>query len=96
MPTQGTNGALPHGAGPSTGNRLVAPPPGVGPTYDGPDAWAGTAGQRDGAMYCADQVRIPPQLETVVREFTKAVLRERPSDVIAFGASWFAQQTSTS
>lgn len=80
----------------SAHQRLVSPPPGVGPTLDGPDAWAGTVGQRAGAMYCADQIVIPPKLEAVVRDFTKAVLKERPSDVIAFAAAWFAQQASSS
>lgn len=47
-------------------------------------------------MYCAEQVLIPPDLESVVRKWTKAVLKERPSDIVAFSAAWFAQQASAS
>jgi hypothetical protein len=37
------------------------------------------------------QVLIPDTLEEVVRLWTKAVLKERPSDIVAFSASWFAK-----
>jgi hypothetical protein len=65
----------------------------VGPKLDdGPDAWAGTVGQREGPIHCAEQVRVPGSLEATVRQWTKAVLKENPSDVIAFSAKWFADQ----
>ncbi|KAJ1633224.1 hypothetical protein T492DRAFT_867010 [Pavlovales sp. CCMP2436] len=75
-----------------TGPKPVGPPPGVGPKASGPDAWTGTVGAREGQLYCAEQVRVPDTLEAVVRLWTKAVLRERPSDIVAFSARWFADQ----
>ncbi|KAG8470142.1 hypothetical protein KFE25_008563 [Diacronema lutheri] len=76
--------------------RRVAPAPGVGAKSEGQDPWAGTAGQREGLIYCAEQVLIPDDLEAVVRLWTKAVLKERPSDIIAFSAQWFSQHAASS
>jgi hypothetical protein len=77
-------------------HKAVAPPPGIGPKPWGPDPWEGTVGQRDGALYCAEQVLIPPSLEDVVRRYTKAVLKEKPSDseLVSFSARWFAREAS--
>lgn len=79
-----------------TAPRKVAPPPGIAPKPEEPDAWEGTVGQRDGALYCAEQVLIPPTLEDVVRHYTKAVLKAKPSDgeLVAFSAQWFAREAS--
>lgn len=76
--------------------KKVAPPQGVSPKPEEPDAWEGTVGQRDGALYCAEQVLIPPSLEDVVRRYTKAVLKAKPSgdELVAFSAQWFASEAS--
>lgn len=42
------------------------------------------------AMYCVEQVRVPPELGTVMKQYTKAVLRDKPQDVYKYSANFFA------
>lgn len=42
------------------------------------------------AMYSVEQVNIPPELGTVMKQYTKAVLRDKPSDIYKYSANFFA------
>lgn len=42
------------------------------------------------AMYSVEQVNIPPELGTVMKQYTKAVLRDKPSNVYKYSANFFA------
>lgn len=39
--------------------------------------------------FLPEQIQVPPELPGVLKELTKAVLRERPSDVLAFALEFF-------
>lgn len=41
-------------------------------------------------MYSVDQVNIPPELGTVMKQYTKAVLRDKPTNVYQYSANFFA------
>jgi Ca2+-binding EF-hand superfamily protein len=41
-------------------------------------------------MYSAEQISIPPELGTVLKQYTKAVIRDRPSELYKFSANFFA------
>ena len=47
-----------------------------------------------GPLYSADQIRIPPQLVDVMRDFTKAAIREQPAadDIYEWSRNWFQQR----
>ena len=40
-------------------------------------------------------VRIPPDLQPVLREYTKAVLRDKPDDVIRYSCEYFGEKWET-
>eukprot|EP00331_Platyophrya_macrostoma_P005270 CAMPEP_0176428440 /NCGR_PEP_ID=MMETSP0127-20121128/13150_1 /TAXON_ID=938130 /ORGANISM="Platyophrya macrostoma, Strain WH" /LENGTH=175 /DNA_ID=CAMNT_0017810121 /DNA_START=62 /DNA_END=589 /DNA_ORIENTATION=- len=42
------------------------------------------------SMYCAEQINIPPELGTVLKQYTKAVIRHRPKELYKFSANFFA------
>lgn len=42
------------------------------------------------AMYAVEQVNIPPELGTVMKQYTKAVLRDQPKDIYKYSANFFA------
>eukprot|EP00744_Colponema_vietnamica_P013670 GILI01019158.1.p1 GENE.GILI01019158.1~~GILI01019158.1.p1 ORF type:complete len:176 (-),score=40.03 GILI01019158.1:165-692(-) len=42
------------------------------------------------SMYCAEQINIPPELGSILKQYTKAVIKERPADVYKFSANFFA------
>lgn len=42
------------------------------------------------AMYSVEQVNVPPELGTIMKQFTKAVLRDHPVDVYKYGANFFS------
>jgi hypothetical protein len=35
-------------------------------------------------LYSAEQIAIPPELAFILKEFTKAVIRSQPQDIIGF------------
>lgn len=37
-------------------------------------------------LYCAEQIRVPDVLPDVLKQWTKEVIRQNPSDVLAFSA----------
>lgn len=41
-------------------------------------------------MYSVEQVNIPPELGTVMKQYTKAVLRDKPSNIYKYSANFFA------
>jgi|UniRef100_A0A7S4G2G0 hypothetical protein len=42
-------------------------------------------------MYCAEQIKIPLELGTVLKQFTKAVILEEPKDLYKWSSNYFAQ-----
>lgn len=41
-------------------------------------------------LFSAEQIRIPPELGDVLKEYTKQVIRVRPRDLLRFSANYFA------
>jgi hypothetical protein len=37
-------------------------------------------------LYCAEQIHVPEGLPDLLKEYTKAVIREQPADVTAWSA----------
>eukprot|EP00966_Prymnesium_polylepis_P252001 5826062-Prymnesium_polylepis.1 len=66
------------------------------PTYKGVSeytgAWKDCAYDPElpGPIYHTDQVRVPSELQEVVREWTKAVVREQPDNLNEWSKQWFA------
>jgi hypothetical protein len=42
------------------------------------------------SMYAAEQINIPPELGTILKQYTKAVMRDRPQELYKFSANFFA------
>eukprot|EP00700_Malawimonas_jakobiformis_P000293 EC718169.1.p1 GENE.EC718169.1~~EC718169.1.p1 ORF type:complete len:61 (+),score=7.02 EC718169.1:74-256(+) len=42
-------------------------------------------------IFSAEQINIPEELGDVVKEYTKAVIRAQPADLIEWSAKWFAE-----
>lgn len=42
------------------------------------------------AMYSADQINVPSELGTIMKQYTKAVMRDKPVDVYKYSANFFA------
>ncbi|CAG9569771.1 conserved hypothetical protein [Leishmania major strain Friedlin] len=42
------------------------------------------------AMYSADQIHVPPELGTIMKQYTKAVMRDKPTDLYKYSANFFA------
>ena len=40
-------------------------------------------------MYCAEQIKIPPSLPDILKQFTKAAIRTQPGDLLAWSAAYF-------
>ena len=45
-------------------------------------------------IYCVEQIRIPPELPTILREWSKAVLDTQPQNIIEFSSKYFAQKAA--
>ncbi|NXH17157.1 ROP1L protein, partial [Bucco capensis] len=41
-------------------------------------------------MYCVQQMKIPPELPDILKQFTKAAIRTQPSDVLQWAAAYFS------
>ncbi|XP_008060185.1 ropporin-1-like protein, partial [Carlito syrichta] len=41
-------------------------------------------------MFCAQQIPIPPELLDILKQFTKAVIRTQPTDVLRWSAGYFS------
>lgn len=42
------------------------------------------------SMYAAEQINIPAELGTILKQYTKAVMRDRPQELYKFSANFFA------
>ncbi|KAJ3385766.1 Ropporin-1-like protein [Lobulomyces angularis] len=42
-------------------------------------------------MYCAEQIRIPPDLPEILKNYTKYVIKNQPSDIITASAEYFGR-----
>lgn len=42
------------------------------------------------AMYSVEQIKVPPELGTVMKQYTKAVIRDKPTDLYKYSANFFA------
>ncbi|NXL90694.1 ROP1L protein, partial [Alectura lathami] len=40
-------------------------------------------------MFCAQQIKIPPELPDILKQFTKAAIRTQPCDVLQWSAAYF-------
>ncbi|NXY86437.1 ROP1L protein, partial [Alcedo cyanopectus] len=41
-------------------------------------------------LFCAQQIKIPPELPGILKQFTKAALRTQPHDVLQWAAAYFS------
>lgn len=42
-------------------------------------------------IFSAEQIAVPPDLPLILKEWTKAVFREHPSDLLVFSSQWFQE-----
>ncbi|ORC84347.1 cAMP-dependent protein kinase dimerization/docking domain [Trypanosoma theileri] len=42
------------------------------------------------SIFCVEQINVPPELGTIMKQYTKAVLRDRPEDLYKYSANFFA------
>lgn len=42
------------------------------------------------AMYSADQINVPAELGTIMKQYAKAVMRDKPTDLYKYSANFFA------
>ncbi|EAN80313.1 hypothetical protein, conserved [Trypanosoma brucei brucei TREU927] len=42
------------------------------------------------SIFCVEQVNVPPELGTIMKQYTKAILRDRPADLYKYSANFFA------
>ncbi|DBB15137.1 hypothetical protein WJX82_009344 [Trebouxia sp. C0006] len=47
-------------------------------------------------MYCAEQIKVPPNLADVLKAYTKEVIRQQPADILEFSAKYFAHLATAS
>lgn len=45
-------------------------------------------------IFSAEQIAVPPDLPHVLKEWTKAVIRASPPDLLAFSQQWFQDKTT--
>lgn len=45
-------------------------------------------------IFSAEQIAVPPELPLVVKDWAKAVIRERPEDVRRFSLQWFQDKAA--
>ncbi|XP_009999656.1 PREDICTED: ropporin-1-like protein [Chaetura pelagica] len=41
-------------------------------------------------MFCAQQIKIPPELPDILKQFTKAAIRTQPHDILQWAAAYFS------
>ena len=47
-------------------------------------------------IYCAEQIKIPPNLADALKAYTKEVIRAEPEDIIAFSVNYFTKLADAS
>ncbi|ELU01477.1 hypothetical protein CAPTEDRAFT_173464 [Capitella teleta] len=45
--------------------------------------------QSNEPLYCSEQIKIPPELPDILKQFTKAAIRTQPKDVLGWSAAYF-------
>jgi hypothetical protein len=50
---------------------------------------AGIMAANNEPYYCSQQIRIPPELPDILKQFTKSAIRHQPVDPLAWAASYF-------
>ncbi|KAJ1549916.1 Ropporin-1-like protein, partial [Cladochytrium tenue] len=48
-------------------------------------------GGSDEPLYCAEQIRVPPELPDILKNYTKHVIRSQPDDLLAASAEYFGK-----
>ena len=43
-------------------------------------------------IFSAEQIQVHPDLAKIIKEYTKAVIRKNPEDIIAFSAAYFKEK----
>ncbi len=44
---------------------------------------------REQRIYCAEQIVVPEQLPNILKHYSKAVIKENPTNIIEFSAKYF-------
>ncbi|DAZ95343.1 TPA: hypothetical protein N0F65_002528 [Lagenidium giganteum] len=44
-------------------------------------------------IFSAEQIAVPPDLPLILKDWTKAVVRENPEDLLFFSLKWFQDKT---
>lgn len=42
-------------------------------------------------IFCAEQIEVPPELPNILKNYSKAVIRSNPPDIIEFSRKYFEQ-----
>jgi len=40
-------------------------------------------------IFCAEQIEVPPQLPEILKNYSKAVIRNNPADIIDYSRKYF-------
>ena len=40
-------------------------------------------------IFCAEQIEVPPELPNILKNYSKAVIRNNPNDIIDFSRKYF-------
>ena len=46
-------------------------------------------------IFSAEQIQVHPDLAKIIKEYTKAVIRKNPEDIIAFSATYFKEKVDS-
>ncbi len=49
---------------------------------------------REQRIYCAEQIYVPEDLPVVMKNYTKAVIRAQPSDLVQFSLEYFQKEAA--
>ncbi len=47
-------------------------------------------------IFSADQIEVNPELALILKEYTKAVLKAKPDDILQFSVNYFQKKTEES
>ncbi len=47
---------------------------------------------REQRIYCAEQIFVPDDLPLIMKNFTKAAIREQPKDLVGFAVAYFEEE----
>jgi Regulatory subunit of type II PKA R-subunit len=43
-------------------------------------------------IFSAEQIKVHPDLSKIIREYTKAVIRANPQDIVLFSSQYFSEK----